>query len=237
MTKPQYLILYQKLKRKIVTGEIPEGNFLPSENNLASTYKVARSTVRHALLQLTNDGYINKKKGLRSIVNSPVKSLGLLSFKGFSDVVGQTSKNVNTRIIKGPIISSWMVDFFYDLSEEEIDAGCIYLERMRFVDTDPVMLEYTYIPNIDLPDFCQTPFINNSLFQTLSLKHHIEINNLSQQIRAIQANYEVARWLMTSQGKPVLHIYRKYFTTRKNFRIYSSLYCNTDRYALDNHMR
>jgi DNA-binding GntR family transcriptional regulator len=232
MNQPQYLILYQKLKRKIVTGEFPEGHFLPSENSLASSFKVARSTVRQALQQLADDGYIIKKKGLRSVVNSTVKSLGLLSFKGFSDVVGKTSKNVNTQIIKGPVITGWMVDFFYNLTKEEIDAGCIYLERMRFVDNDPVMLEYTYIPNIDLPDFCKTPFVNNSLFQTLSLKHHIEINNLSQEIRAIQANDEVARWLMTGQGKPVLHIYRKYSTSRENFKIYSSLYCNTDRYAI-----
>ena len=179
MKKPNYIKLYQTLKRKIVSGEYAEGDILPSENSLASSYKIARSTVRQGLQQLADDGYIIKKHGLGSIVNSPVKSLGLLSFKGFSDVVGKTSKNVNTRIIKGPIIVGWMGDFFYNLTKEEIDAGCIYLERMRFVDNDPVMLEYTYIPNINLPEFCKTPFVNNSLFQTLSLKHHIEINNYS----------------------------------------------------------
>lgn len=232
MSPPQYIMLYNQLKRKIVTGTFAEGELLPSENKLTSEYQVARSTVRQALNELVKDGYINKKQGVGSIVDRSVKSLGLLSFKGFSDVMGKVNKNVSTRNINGPTIAPWMDHFFYKLTKEEISAGCIFLERIRFVDNDPVMLELTYIPNFGLSGLCQSTFVNNSLFQTLNVKYNIEVNNLTQDLRAVTANAKVSRNLQLTIGNPVLHVYRKYFTTREHFKIYSSLFCNTNKYAI-----
>lgn len=232
MKQLQYIKLYESLKRKIVTGELPEGDLLPSEHQLTTAYNVARSTVRQALQHLVNDGYIQKKQGLGSIVNSPVKRLGLLSFKGFSDVVGKTSKNIRTGIITGPEERRWKGNFFYPLTTEEKKAGCIYLERIRFVDDEPVMLEHTYLPNMGIANICSQTFINNSLFQTLNVRYQIEINNLNQDLRAVQADLYVAEKLGIQQNKPVLHIYRRYSTTKPEFRIYSSLYCNTSKYAI-----
>lgn len=232
INQPQYIKLYETLKRKIVTGEFPEGDLLPSEHQLTTAYKVARSTVRQALQHLVNDGYIQKKQGVGSIVTSPVKSLGLLSFKGFSDVVGKTSKNIQTKIITRPEERPWNDGFFYPLTAEEKKAGCIYIERIRIVDKEPVMLEHTYLPNLGIGDICFQAFINNSLFQTLNVRYQIEINNLNQDLRAVKADLYVAEKLGIQQHQPVLHIYRRYYTTRPEFRVYSSLYCNTLKYAI-----
>lgn len=237
LAHPHYIKLYNNLKRQIIHGIFSEGALLPSENELRISENVARSTVRQALNELVKDGYITKKKGLGSIVNSRVKSLGLLSFKGFSDVVGETNRNVKTSIITPPAIIDWEQPFFYQLNKKELSAGCIYVERIRFVNEDQVMLEQTYIPNINLQQFCEQDFINGSLFRTLSITYHIEINDLVQDLRAIEADNRVARYLNLSAGAPVLHIYRKYITNREDLRIYSSLFCNTKKYAIGSNYR
>ena len=234
MKTPQYRQLHQLLKKQILAGEFQEGDLLPSENELSAAHNITRATVRQALEELVKEKYIYKHKGRGSVVSSQRKTLGLLSFRGFSEVAEAAHLTVKTVVLQKPVLVSWEDDFFYPLSKAEKAAGCIFLERLRCADQDPVMLEYTYIPNIGLPDFLQHSLVHDSLFETLHVQYDIEIMNVEQDIRAIAAVAETARQLKLSEGSPVLHIYRRYGTSRKGFYLYSSLFCNTTQYALSN---
>ncbi len=230
----QYQLLQNDIKKDILTGLFREGDILPSENELCNRYNVTRSTVRKALDGLVNEGYIEKKQGKGSIVNIKRNSLGLLSIKGFSDVLGDTKRKIRTILLQNPIQIKWPSNFFYSLSEEEKAAGTIFLNRLRFVEDNPVMLEYTYIPDIDLKGFLDEPLINDSLFSTLRARYQIEVINVFQDIRAISAEPEMADMLDTYPSAPLLHVYRRYATSRNALMIYSSFYCNTDKYFISN---
>lgn len=232
--KLQYQILKNDLRTQILSGVLKEGDILPSENELTAKYKVTRSTVRKALDLLVNDGYIIKKQGKGSIVKLQRHSLGLLSFRGFSDVLGKKKLKISTILLQEPVLIHWPENFFYSLSEEETAVKTYFISRLRFVNEDPVMLEYTYIPNIGLDNFLSVPLVNNSLFQTLRKRYRIDINNVSQDLHAISANEEIASLLDYYPGAPVIHLYRKYTTSKSDLKIYSSLYCNTDKYFLSN---
>lgn len=231
---PQYAKLHHQLKKKIQTGDYRQGDLLPSEHELCSSYQLARSTVRQALNELSREGYIRKIKGKGSLITSPVRSLGLLSFRGFSEVIGATNQPVRTDILRGPHATSWHPQFFYPLTGDEINAGCIEIERLRYVKNDPVMWEFTYLPNDLLPGFLQKSFVNNSLFQTLSRFYQVEMVNLEQDIRAIEATEKAAKQLNMQPGKPVMYIIRKYYTNHPQISIYSALFCNTEKYAIGN---
>ncbi|MDJ1504010.1 GntR family transcriptional regulator [Xanthocytophaga agilis] len=234
MSIPHYKQLHQLLKQQILTGTFQEGALLPSENELCATHHITRATVRQALDELVKEKLIYKHRGKGSVVSPRRKSLGLLSFKGFSEVVGASHTPVNTEILHKPTIQPWPEDFFYPLSEREIEVGCIYLERLRFADNHPVMLEYTYIPTIDLSGFLEYNLGKDSLFETLHVHYNLDIINVEQDIRAIVADKNTTDQLGLMTGAPVLHIYRRYGTNRTDFYIYSSLYCNTTHYALSN---
>jgi len=229
---PQYRRLQATLKKQILTGVYKEGDLLPSEHELCALHSVARSTVRQALGELVNEGYIYKKKGKGSIVSAKRNSRGLLSFRGFSEVLSATEHEIRTIVLKPAHLGSWDNAFFYPLSALEREAGCIYLKRLRCVDEDPVMLEYTYIPNLNLPRFCARPLRNGSLFDTLREGYHVEINRVDQDVKAILADASTASYLQVHQGVPLLHIHRKYGTNRAELSIYSSLFCNTETYAI-----
>ncbi|WP_020531471.1 GntR family transcriptional regulator [Flexithrix dorotheae] len=229
---PQYKKLQHLIKKQILSGVYKEGDLLPSENELSTIHELNRATVRQALSELVKDGYIYKHKGKGSIVSSRRQTLGLLSFKGFSEVVGQTTHAIKNKELKKPYLTKWDDQFFYELTDIEKAAGCICLERLRMVDEDPVMLEFTYIPNLNLPRFVSKPLINNSLFDTLLNNYQIEVINLEQDIRAIAADEEIAGLLQTEEESPILHIFRRYRTNRDGLFIYSSLYCNTEQYSI-----
>jgi DNA-binding GntR family transcriptional regulator len=231
-TIPQYRRLHEILKEQILVGRYPEGSLLPSEHELSAMHGVARETVRQGLAELVADGLIEKKKGKGSIVSARRKRLALLSFRGFSEVIGATRHRMNTVVLQEPVPGPWPDPFFYPLSESEAAAGTIFLERLRGVEDEPVMLECTYLPDLELPEFCSHPLVNGSLFDTLATRYGIVVDSVEQDVRAVAADPEVAAMLRVDPDAPVLHMYRRYGTSRTGFNVYSSLFCTTDQYAI-----
>jgi GntR family transcriptional regulator len=82
---PMYHQLYLILKDQIRSGLYEEGSLIPSEAKLQSRYGVSRITVRRAIAELENDGYVKRKKGKGSIVITREKYRDIFAFKSFSD--------------------------------------------------------------------------------------------------------------------------------------------------------
>ena len=231
MKLPRYLQLHALLKEQILSGAYAEGSLLPSENQLSRQHQITRSMVRQALQQLEKEGLIRKQQGKGSIVDRKDQKLGLLSFRGFSEVLGESDHQASSRFLQLPKKEKWSNRFFFDLSEEEKEQGCISMRRLREVDGEPVMLEYTYFPDA-LEGFLKKEWVESSLFKTLQLYYQVSVRSVEQYIRAIVANPEMALLLEVSEGTPLLKINRKYATSRPGFFIYSTLYCNTQQYAI-----
>lgn len=66
--RPRYHQLADILRRKIRIGELPPGSQLPTETDLAATYRSSRGTVRLALGVLRNEGLIQSEQGRGSFV-------------------------------------------------------------------------------------------------------------------------------------------------------------------------
>ena len=66
---PLYLQIYNQLKEKILSGELPENGKLPSTRVLAKTLNVGRNTVEYAYAQLCSEGYTESRVGSGFIIN------------------------------------------------------------------------------------------------------------------------------------------------------------------------
>ena len=60
---PQYLRVYEVLRRRIEDHEYPVGSFLPPEPELVRLLAVSRTTVRKAVELLTADGFVVVRRG------------------------------------------------------------------------------------------------------------------------------------------------------------------------------
>ena len=228
---PQHRKLYELLRKHIVEGVYPEGSLLPSENELCGTHDVTRPTVRQALSKLASEGYILKRQGKGSIVRSLPKGIGILSLQGTTSGVGK--HNLETRPAGKPYTSKWPEYFPFELSELELESGCIVLERARIVDSFPVLYDISYIPNINIPRFTQKSFENRSLFDVMRSTYNIEVTGGDQKIMAIQANKEIGNYLDIKEGDPVLKLERKMDTNRPEYSFYSVIFCNTNKFYLE----
>ena len=105
--------------------------------------------------------------------------------------------------------------FHFDLSDLEKDLGCIYMERLRFVNSQPVFYDINHIPNINLPRFTSRTFEDKSLFDILRSNYQIEVKGGQQKLRATKADEKIGKLLNIKKGDPVLYLERKLFTNRK----------------------
>jgi DNA-binding GntR family transcriptional regulator len=227
---PQYRQLYEILRKQIIDGTFKPGDLLPSENDLCARFGITRPTVRHALDSLLNEGMIRKHQGKGSIVYGPPNGIGILSISGTTSALGK--HNLRTRILSKPVVTRWPDDFMFPLTEEFRSSGCIYLERLRLVNDTPVFYDLNYLPNINLPRFCNRRFEDQSLFDILRKAFRIEVKSGEQRIRAVMADPNIHEYLKVPLGHPVLHLQRKLITNRPGFYFFSSIYCNTEEHAL-----
>jgi GntR family transcriptional regulator/GntR family frlABCD operon transcriptional regulator len=222
--------LYEILRRHIVDGVYKEGDLLPSENELCRLYGMTRPTVRQSLGALANDGYIKKHQGKGSIVHSLPKEIGILSVSGTTSAVGD--RKLRTRIIVKPHIRPWDEDFMFKLSVLEKESGCIYMERLRLLEGTPIFYDISFIANINLPRITSRQFEDKSLFQVLRDNYQVEIKGGEQRIKAIPSSLKISIFLKIRKGEPVLHLERKMETNFPGLFVYSSIYCNTEKYSI-----
>ena len=227
---PQYRQLYEVLRKHIETGVYEEGNLLPSENELCTVHGMTRPTVRHALDSLVKDRLILKKQGKGSIVRKPPQNIGILSIAGTASAIGVSY--LKTDILQKPVIKSWPASFPFELSELEKEAGCVYMERLRYVDDAPVFYDINHVPNLYLPRITNLSFENKSLFEILRKQYRIEILGGEQKLKAIKPEDNIKKLLQLKKDQPVLHIERKLFTNKEGFSIYSTIYFNSEKHAI-----
>jgi DNA-binding GntR family transcriptional regulator len=227
---PRYRRLYEILRKHISEGVYKEGDLLPSENELCQLYGMTRPTVRQSLGTLANDGYIRKHQGKGSIVHHLPREIGILSVSGTTSAAG--NRKLRTTIIVKPKLMKWPADFMFPLIELEKESGCIYMERVRFLEEIPIFYDISYIANINLPRITARQFENRSLFQILRDSYHIEIKGGDQRIKAIPANSKICRFLHLKKDQPVLHLERKMETNNPDLFLYSSIFCNTEKYSI-----
>jgi GntR family transcriptional regulator/GntR family frlABCD operon transcriptional regulator len=229
-TIPQYKRLYEILRKHITDGVYKEGDLLPSENELCQLYGMTRPTVRQSLSTLASGGYIRKHQGKGSIVHHLPREIGILSVSGTTSALGD--RNLKTKIIVRPVLMQWPSDFMFQLTELEKESGCIYMERVRFLDDVPIFYDISYIGNINLPRITARQFENKSLFGILRDSYYIEIKGGEQRIKAIPANGKISRFLNMKKESPVLHLERKIETSNPDLFLYSSIFCNTAKYSI-----
>ncbi len=232
-TTPLYRKLIDDLKKLIEEGKYKQGELLPSENDLCKTYSTTRPTVRQALAELTNIGLITRQQGKGSIVAEPRRGLGILSVSGVTAGVGD--QNLKTVILEKPVKQNWPQELLHQLSFEEQAAGCIFFTRLRNINNVPILLEETFLSDINLPRFTSRSLENRSFLKVLNEHYQVEVTGGEQKIWAVAADKNKSKLLRLKPGSPIVHMKRKLKTNVRDLNIYSWLYCNTENYYLDDY--
>ena len=148
---PLYQQVIDIIKNEINSGAYKAGARIPNEFELAESYKVGRVTVRRAIEELVQQGYLTKRQGKGTFVNAPKLKRKIRQkddVQSFSDACRANGMEPGACVISRKILpaDSTEAQFF----GVPVGTDLICVERVRTADGVPVMLEnniYVYEDN------------------------------------------------------------------------------------------
>lgn len=195
-----------RLRRAISDGTYPPGSRLPSEHELAQEFGVARSTVRHALAVLGDDGVVASHQGARRTVLAAPRLQNFGELRSFS----RWARSIGAK-------PSGRVDLMERRAATEVQARelglapgdpVVYVVRVRLLDDTPVMIERTaYVERAGM----LLSFVDlerESISERLE-EHGIVFAHAEHTIDAVNATPDDARLLNIEAGLALLRERRR----------------------------
>ena len=175
MPKAKFESIYKDLKQKIETDEYHYQDFLPSENTLVTIYNCSRNTIRRALSELIEQGYIQPLhgKGVR-IIYQPVDQTAFTigGIESFKESALRNHRKRHTEVIQ-----------FAEITADErlaqrtgFHAGdeLYYLQRVRYLDDKALILDINIFLKSLVPGL--TPEIaKDSIYEYIENTLHMPI--------------------------------------------------------------
>lgn len=198
--------LYYQLKRSLLglieVGELVEGDMLPAENILCGLLQISRPTVRQALAELEDEGFLSRYKGKGTFIAKPkVKNQFLSQLESFNDEI--TSKGmIPSTIVLALSKIAGMPDYNARL-ELPFDEPLLFLSRLRFADGVPVVFLETYLPYKGFECLLQCDFTNDSLYTQMERSCGARVFYARREIEAAAVRKKEAEYLGISTGKPI----------------------------------
>jgi GntR family histidine utilization transcriptional repressor len=145
MNAPAYQGIKDFILARIHAGEWGEGDQVPSENELAREFNVARMTVNRALRELTSEQVLTRVQGSGTFVARPKYESTLVAIRSISDEIVARGHRYQAKVlhIGAAIADEALAD------EMQVSAGSpVFHSRvLHFENDEPVQLEERWVTN------------------------------------------------------------------------------------------
>ena len=201
MNEPIYIKIERYLKELIDSGEIKQGELLPSENKLCEKFNVTRMTVRSAFNNLVKEGYISRKRGIGSIVLVNRISDNIGAVESYTKEMVNKGYNITTKLISLTIVEA--DNLIKDKLNLELGENVWEVKRVRYVEGCPVSYMITYMPVKMFPNLKRLDC--NSLYKYID-ECGYKISTAQRVVEALISTEELMELLELECESPILHI-------------------------------
>lgn len=202
--RPLYEQIAERLRERIVSGQLPAGERLAPEHELAREFGASRITIRGALEVLKREGLVITRQGLGSFVRPPRVRQVLARLEPLDDALAEQGLAPTTRLL----------EYRFVRAPEAVRDGLgladeaeVLLSRRLHGDRDgPLAYVSMYLPAELGEQFSRRDLEahQHPVFELLPKRLGLEIGRATQNVRAEAADAEVARALGVREGAPVL---------------------------------
>jgi GntR family transcriptional regulator len=202
---PLYFQLEEEIKQLIESEQFTPGTLLPSERELSEKYKISRMTVRQAITNLANKGYLYREKGKGTFVAEKKFEQDLQGLTSFTEDMKSRGLTPGSKLIKFGVIDAF-IDVKKKLMVEE-NEPIFQIQRIRLANEQPIALETSYIPVKFAPELNED-ILKGSIYQYVENQSRLKIGSATQILESSVVNQFEIEHLNLKKGDPVLLIER-----------------------------
>ena len=200
---PLYIQVIDSFTNFIECNKYKPGYQLPAEAELCRSFDVSRTVIRLALKELEYKGLIYRKKGRGTFIAEPKIHESLVQdLTGFYQDMEAKGHRPQSEVLKQEIVPA-AKKIAADLEIEE-GTPVIQIDRLRFLDQEPIVLVTSYLPCNLVTGLDEVDLTNQSLYVYLENEHGIQISRSKRFLEAVPANQLEAELLKVDIGSPLI---------------------------------
>ena len=202
--------LYHQLKASILkdieAGRWHPGDQIPTEDALSARFRVSKITVRQALRDLAQLGFIRREQGRGTFLQGPPLEEGPRELKSFTAEMRGHGMAASSRVLEHGIVAA-PPEIARSLALEE-GTPVFRLHRLRLADTRPMGVQTAYVPAALAPGIEEIDFTDGSLYEVLASRYSLYPASARETHQAVAMPEDVAPLLHTAVGAPALRAER-----------------------------
>jgi GntR family transcriptional regulator len=220
---PLYFQVMAAIRENILAGDWAPGSQIPGELGLAQRLGVSVITVRQALGQLTQEGFIRREKAKGTFVNwkGPARQSANLEVEA-DDLVTLDRANTSFKLIAVANVSpSNEIQQAFTIGK---DDKVTRIERIRLSQGHPLAYVVSYVPHRIGSRIAKKQMGKAPLPVIVETVSALKITEVKHAVAARLADEQVSRYLEISAGSPVLFVQRDYLHRKQTIMISSGTY-------------
>lgn len=208
--------LYQKMVNEIIKqiegGQLVAGSKLPSELQLGKQFNVSRITVRRALSELEEKGYITKRQGQGSFVLEHADTDFEFEYvDNPSQEIRKSGYKVTIKLMSFQLIVDGSEGDVRALLGLDQSAYLYKISQLYLAGTKPVLYKDTYLSFNEFPMISVNEIQHKEIVIFLANKYGLNARQLSHKIDAHKASEKMPHYqeLQPNKREPYIDIFTK----------------------------
>ncbi|MFH0883471.1 MAG: GntR family transcriptional regulator [bacterium] len=203
---PLYHQIKEQIRERIAKGKYAADERVPSENELATHYRVSRNTAKQAIADLVSEGILFREQGRGTFVSPRKMFLGIGESFSFYDEISKSGRKLTTRILAQKEMSA-SLDTAQVLKIAQRDPIFV-LRRLRLLDDKPFSLQVSFIPKVLCPTLFDFDLEKESLFAVLSKQFDLVPLKAEEYLECQPASDYESEPMQVEKGTPLFHLHR-----------------------------
>ncbi|MGL4452377.1 MAG: GntR family transcriptional regulator [Sarcina sp.] len=221
---PAYIQLKSIILEKIENGIWKEGDLISSERELSDKYSISRMTIRQALGELVQEGYLLKKKGKGTFVCKPkVTQKDIMSF---TEMISKTGGKLENIILEFDVIKT--PEFLKSIFTEKT---AYKINRNRMVDGEIIANELIYMP-YSIGKELKEENLKSSIYKYLESLNH-NVNYCDSSINSVLITDEYKKLFKLKIDVPLLKVNNKVYGLSDKLLFFETAIYRSDKYTLE----
>lgn len=201
---PLYFQLKTLILEEIKAGNYKVGSIIPTEKEFSDAFLISRTTVRQAITELVQEGWLYRIKSKGTFIAQPkINQDFIKKLESFNDQIMRAGMTPSTEVLDLKTISADSAAAT-NLKLKENDP-VIYLYRKRLADGEPIVTIETYLPFSICAFVLEHDLSKERLYSILNQSTETAVFRVKRIVEAVEADKNDEIYLNIKEGKPIQH--------------------------------